>query len=1015
MVCIMGFVTITLAQTHQVSGVVISADDGQPVVGATVMVEGTNIGIATDIDGKFSLNVPITAKNLKVSYIGMDSKTVPFRLGQTLKIILQSNTRLLDEIVVTGYGNFKKSTFTGSAANMSTGKLENVPTLSVEDKIAGNIPGVTVGNTSGAPGAVNFIRIRGMGSINAGNDPLYVIDGTPVQSGNFSPFNGPNSGGYNEAGTNILSTLNSNDIESITVIKDAAAASLYGSRAANGVIVITTKGGQSGKTQVNLRSDWGFSNMAINWRPTLSGDDRRTLLTLGLKNYAMYNLKEDEATATQYAASNIDTYAAKPSAGWTNWRDLIFKTGSHQNYEVNVSGGTDKTKFYGSLSYAKQEGIVPLSGLERMTGNVNVSHSTDRFKIDVTSLVSSISQDMNNEGTSYTSPMMCAMWTCSPSIVPYNSDGSYATKFPLTNGKNPLLAWAYNYDRNKLFRSYSTLAVSYHIYDNLWIREKVAYDYTTATEDDLWDKRTGDGVSYNGLLQRQIITQKTLNTQTQLTYNKTIAEKHNVDALVGFETEDYNSAYNYLQGNDYPGYLYEIGNAGTKDASSGQSDYRLSSFLGRVNYNYSNKYYLGLSYRTDGSSRLARANRWGSFWSVSGSWRFMSESFMQSLSSVLTDGKIRASYGLNGTQPSDYYGYMNLYKYGENYNGTSGMGIIGVGNPSLKWEKNKALNLGIDLTFWNKLSVTLDYYNRKSSDLLMDKAISMIPGYYDTNYNAVALQNVGALRNTGIELTIQSNNIHKTDFDWTTTFNISHNKNKLLKLDGVENQTVDASSAYLIHKVGEPYYSYYLYESAGVDSQTGNELFYLNDGTSNARQTTTDLSKCKKIVAGHHDPKIEGGLTNFLRWKFIDLNMTFTYSFGGKAFDGATWQHDNGGQYTYKGAIPTYYKIDEMWQKPGDNAKLPKFQYGNTRLQSSRWLMPTRYVRLKNLVMGLTIPKNILAKAGISKARVYFGANNLLTFKSKDLFVDPEMSPSGLCIAAMPALRTYTFGIEIGF
>lgn len=953
-----------------------------------------------------------SAKTLQISYIGMQTANVAIK--PNVKVILKPDAQMIDEVVVTGYGNFKKSSFTGAASTVSTSKLQDIPSTSIEDKLAGNIPGVQISTSSGAPGATNYIRIRGMGSINAGNDPLIVIDGTPMVSGNVSMVSDATTGaGYNGAGTNILSTLNSNDIESMTVIKDAAAASLYGSRAANGVIVITTKSGRAGKTHIDFRSDWGFSNMAVNYRPTLDGESRRTLIYEGLKNYALdpsgggYTT---DADAVAYADGKIDKYAAKPANGWTDWKDLLFKTGSHQNYQIGVSGGSEKTQFYTSLSYTKQEGITPNTGLERMTGSANVSHQFNRFKVEVSSLFSSLNQALSNEGTSYDSPIMNYAFTQSPSQDPYDEEGEFQSCGIF--GVNPLKEYQHSSDHNHLIRSYNTMAFEWNIWDNLKLREKIAYDYTSSTEDVLWDKESNNGAP-TGVMQRFIQNLSTLNTQTQLSYIKSFG-RHNVDALIGFETEDYANKQNYTVGQDYPGELYEIGNAGTTSASSELYQYRLTSFLGRVNYNYADKYYLGASFRRDGSSRLARENRWGSFWSVSGSWRFMEEPFLEAIKNVLTDGKLRLSYGVNGTQPSDYYGYMSLYKYGEYYNGTSGMGIVGVGNDNLKWEKNKAFNIGLDLNFWNRLSLTFDYYTRKTSDLIMNRPISAVPGYYDSSLlTASMMQNVGSMKNSGFELSLQSTNFQTKDFTWSTTLNISHNSNEVLALSGTSDQII---SGPLIHKVGEPYYSYYMYEYAGVDSETGKEAYYINDGTENARKTTTNVSEAKQVIVGKHEPAVEGGLSNYMKWKFIDFNFTLTYSLGGEAYDYATWLHDNGGTYTYQGATPAYYKLEDMWKKPGDQAKLPKYEVGSgTSVLSSRWLMPTDYLRLKNLTIGFSVPQNFLNKAGISKARIYFSANNLLTWKSEDLYVDPETPVDGLCTFEMPALRTYTFGIEIGF
>lgn len=1020
--CLISAASWASAQVR-VTGTVVSAEDGQPVVGASVIVPGTKVGTVTDINGHYSLQVPEGHKNIRVSSIGMEAQTIQAK--DDAKVVLQANASALDEVVVTGYGNFKKSSFTGAAASMSTDKLSDVPSVSVEDKLAGNIPGVSMSTSSGQPGAVNNIVIRGMGSINAGNNPLIVIDGTPVQSGNVSGFNDPATGsGYNSAGTNLLATLNSNDIASMTVIKDAAAASLYGSRAANGVIVITTKSGQSGKTKVDFRSDWGFSNMAINYRPTLSGDARRALIYEGLKNYVLDgnyedkngNVISDAQTAKDFADASIDDYAGKPSSGWANWRKALLHTGSHQNYQASISGGNANTQFYASLAYTKQKGIVDDSGLERITGNANITHRFGAFKLDVTSLFTKMNQSSNMEGTSFASPIVNAVWIMTPSNPIYNEDGSLNTNkgtlSSLNNGLNPLYEYKHQSDINNLTRAYNTVALEWNIWDALKLREKIAYDYTNSTEDVLWDQYSNNGKAANGNMQRAINEYMTLNTQTQLSYIKTFG-KNNVDALLGFETEDWTQKNNYQSGTGYYGNLYEFINATTTSTQSWKYQSRMTSFLGRVNYNYDNIYYAGVSYRRDGSSRMSRENRWGNFWSVSGAWRFGGESFMEPIKHVLTDGKLRVSYGVNGTLPSDLYNYINKFTSGEFYNGMNGMGIVGVANKNLKWEQNKAWNIGLDLTFWNRLSLTADYYIRKTSDLIMNRPISYVPGFFDSStLSAEKAENVGSLKNSGIEITLQSTNIQTKDFTWTTSLNIAHNSNKVTALSG-QNEIIDGV---LIHRVGQPYYSYYLYEYAGVDPKTGLESYYINDGSENSRKTTTNVAEANKILVGKHDAAVEGGLTNFMKWKFIDFNFTLTYKLGGDSFDYATWLHDNGGYYTLAGNIPSYYKLSDMWQKEGDNAKLPKFQAGyGTRILSSRWLMPNDYLRVKNLTLGFSVPQNYIQKLGMSKARVYFSANNLLTWKSSKLYVDPETPIDGLATFETPAMRTYTFGVELSF
>jgi TonB-linked SusC/RagA family outer membrane protein len=678
-----------------------------------------------------------------------------------------------------------------------------------------------------------------------------------------------------------------------------------------------------------------------------------------------------------------------------------------------LNGGSDNTKFYSSLSYGKQDGIISDNGMERFTGNFNVTHTFGRFTLRAQSMFSKMKQHLANEGTSFDGAVANYAFFQSPSSTPYDvaADGTKT----LNDGcgmynVNPLYECQHSENVSDTRKMFSSFQLTYNIWDNLNFSEKITYDQNRIQEDDLWDKYSNNG-GPAGVMQRVMSNRDNVNTQSQLSYIKSFGA-HNVDALLGFETEDSKYAFNYLSGQDYPGEKYEFANAGTTSAESKKYESKLVSLLCRLNYNYNNRYYAGLSYRRDGSSRLAHDNRWGTFWSVSGSWRFSEENFFAPLKSVASDGKLRLSYGVNGTQPYDYYAYMNLYKYGQYYDGQSGMGIVGIGNSDLKWEKNHAFNLGLDLTFWNRLSFTFDWYTRKTKDLIYDMPISAVPGYYDKNYNTKVAQNIGSLKNTGFELTITSQNFQTKDFTWTTSLNMGHNSNKVVKLNG-ENQIVDGV---MVHKVGQPYYSYYMYEYAGVDPETGKELYFVNGNDANtARNTTTDVNKANKVIVGKHQASLEGGITNNITYKFIDFGCTITYSIGGDAVDYATWQESNGGSNLYNGAVPSYYNAAATWKKPGDIAALPKFQYGSSSIMSSRWLMPTDYLRVKNLTLGFSAPKNYIQHLGLSKARAYFSASNLLTWKSDDLRVDPEMRVDGLCRYQTPSMRTFTFGIELGF
>lgn len=999
-----------MAQTT-VKGIVVSKEDGQPVIGATVRVVGQEqTATVTDVDGAFSLTVPKGKYQLKFTYINMEELVAPAKDG--MRVAMQPNSLTLNEVIITGYGNFDRAKFTGSATTVSTARLSDVPAVSVEDKLQGAVAGLIFATNSGQPGAVTAIRVRGMGSVNAGNDPLIVINGTPMNDKDVS-------GGFtsSKAQTSPLALLNSNDIESVTVIKDAAAASLYGSRAANGVIVIKTKSGRSGRTNVSWRSDWGFSNLAIDYRPMLNGTARRNLLQEGLKNYALYDQGKTEEEAEAYAAANIDTYAAEPEGGYTDWKSLLFGTGSHQNYEVSVDGGNDNTRFYASASYLKQDGIVSTQGLERMTGSAHLTHTAGRFSLLLSTQFAKLRQNVSSEGSTYTSAVLNYAYFQSPSSSPYvyNEDGSRTLASTCGYGNtNPLYEQEHMSDANNIIRSLNTLQLSYNVWDNLRVSERLTYNYTNSRETQIWDQQSRNGAKYNGVLQRRIIERQQFNTQTEASYAKRFG-LHDIDALAAFETEDYRYTSDYVQGLDYKGNLFEVDNAGSTAAESSNKSYRMTSIVSRLNYNYALKYFFGASFRVDGSSRLARNNRWGCFWSLSGAWRFTDENFMNNLKKILTNGKIRVSYGVNGTQPSAYYDYIDSYKYGNSYNGSTGLAIVGVANPDLKWEKNYAFNLGLDLTFLDRYTLVFDYYTRTTKDLIFDMPVSYIPGYYDESaYTATTARNIGSLRNSGFELTLSSVNFKTSDLEWTTSVNIAHNSNKIKKLNGESTEIIDGR---LIHRVGESYYSYYLLEYAGVDSETGAELYYINgDDKATARQTTTKASEANRVIVGKHDPSVSGGITNFLRYKILDFGLTFTYSLGGKALDTASPHITNGGKALYGGAVPDYYDITKTWKGPGDTtATLPKFQYGSSGQWSSRWLMPTDYLRLKSLSLGISVPQEQLRRTPLERVRIYFAGSNLLTWKKKGLRVDPEMSEDGLCQFQTPAYRTFTFGVELGF
>lgn len=1003
------------AQSLSVSGKVLYADDGSPVIGATVHVKGTTHTAPSDLNGEYRIVIPDGAQKVLVfSFTGLKTKEVPISESGVYNVELETDALALEEIVVTGYGNFTRKDYTGSASTVSTSRAKDVPSVSVQSRLEGAVPGLQITSSSGQPGAVESVRIRGMGSINAGNDPLYVIDGVPVFTGNANNFT------YASAGNSILSTINPSDIENITVIKDAAAASLYGSRAANGVIIITTKRGKSGKTSFNAKASWGVSNMATDWRPVLSGEDTYNLGWLALYNMQYYNKNLSDAEARAYADSQIGKWYPKPWSGWTDWRDYLIKTGFSQQYEVSASGGNDKTIFFTSLSYSDMEGITLKSDYRRITGRVNVNHHSGRFTLEGGAMFSNTQQDVDAEGTSYSSPMMSIAIALSPSDYPYNEDGS----INITNGfpfagrpiANPLQSAEYNYNKSTVNRVMSNVSGKLDIIDGLAIKEQLSFDFISSNNRVWWDPRTGDGNTAKGVFQKYNINRSTLTSQTQLTYNKTFKGLHNVSALASFELEDYNFDLVNATGQNYPSYLLpEVSNAGTKSGGSYTQGSALMSIVLDFNYNYDSRFFGKVSYRRDGSSRLSKDNRWGNFWATSASWRISQEKWFRTggISKVINDLKIRASYGVNGTQPSGYYDYIGLYGYGYNYNGAPGSAEEQMPNPGLTWESNYATNIGLDISLFNKLNITFDWYQRTTENLILDKPISNTTGFGSVS------SNVGSLRNRGIEVDIKYTPLNNQDWSWTIGLNIGHNKNKVISLaDGQK----EIQNGRWVHRVGEPYYSFNLFEFAGVDPETGKEQYYTNTTDENGniidRTITTDATKVNKAIVGRWDPTISGGITNSLAWKGIDFNFTFTYSLGGKCVDNMAVNYSNGSSWAQDGiAIPSYYDINKMWKQPGDIAELPMYAYGGSgnEYTSTRFLMSTNYLRLKNMTLGYSLPKKWMTKCGFEKVRIYASANNLFTIKKKGMYLDPETPIGGSISFTTPQLRTISFGIELGF
>jgi len=997
-----------LQQKITVSGTVYSKSDGMPLPGASVVEKGTLNATSTDQSGQFNLTVAGERSVLVISFMGMKPAEVPVAGYQApLSVTLEEDNFNLEEVIVTGYGSLKKEAYAGSASIIKMDNLADVPVTNLGQLLQGSTAGVQFTNTSGQPGAATQIRIRGTGSFNASNDPLYVVDGVPIISGNVSTLG-------TKSGLDILATMNPSDIESISVIKDAAAASLYGSRAANGVVIITTRKGSAGNARINLKTEFGYSDFAVEYRPFMGGDERRATIYEGLLNEGKYYLGYDETASIAYADANIDRYAKVPWTGeWTDWKALLFRKGSYMNHEASVSGGTDKIKYFSSLGYTDQKGISVMGYLKRLSGRFNLSYeATKRLTVGANLLFTSLEQSTNTEGTAYLSPFYSVFNTVTPRDVPFNPDGSYAWDFPRNGtGRNPKAYADLNYQIEHITRAFNTLYAGYKILDNLEFRSTISYDFNMVKGDQFTHPLTSYPPNLGTIYKSYDDIKSTVWSNT-LQYVKTFARAHNFDALIAYETTDYSKDGIYGSKENLANWnMVELDNFSVSRYINGYlRGYRMISYISRFNYDFNKKYYAGFSFRRDGSSRLAPASRWGNFWSVSGAWKISEESFFSGLNHLFPEVKLRASYGINGTLPSGYYDYMGLSSYGADYNSQPGLVETQFFNNNLKWETNHNTNIGLDVNVKNIVRFSVEFYNRLTKDLLMNEPTSLTTGF-----NSI-LSNIGQMRNRGFEFELISTNISSKNFNWTTSFNISHNNNKILVLDGIQTSIISGTQ---IRMVGMPYHTFYLREFAGIDPADGMTWFYTNtvdvDGNY-VKEKTKDLNTANAIPLQSPYPKVLGGLVNNFKIYFVDLGFTFTYSLGGYSYDSAAGKLDKEGTTNGLDAnIPIYYR--DRWRKPGDKSIYGIYIAHNKwdladGYSNSRRIHSTDHLRLKNVSLGVTIPSKYTNYVKIDRARVFASASNIWTIAKWKMY-DPEVGSDGVMGWQTPPLKTVTFGIDL--
>ena len=980
-------ISLAVAQTS-ISGTVLTAEDDEPVIGASILVKGTNASTITDNDGKFSIKIPEGAgRTLVITYIGMERQEVFARNGMVVK--LTSSDQALDDVVVVGYQTIRKEAKTGSIATVKGDDLASIPETSVDKMLSGKMAGVSVSSTNGQPGSAATIRVRGTSSIGAGSDPLYVVDGIPVESGNTGALS--NS-------MNAIAMINASDIASVTVLKDAAAASIYGSRAANGVILITTKSGEAGKSKVTARARYGVT--------TLANDN-----DFGMANLQEYIQYQRDARIN--AGYDVDNPASEyyfplslAAKGGTNWMKELTRNGSLQEYELIASGGTGKTTYYTSMSYNKTEGIVPTVGFEKMQVRANLDTELNKWLKVGTRInagymkVSDVQNSLLGDSDLAPSNPFYSGMALAPTMPAYNEDGSYNFDLPFVFNINPLAAIKGSDKYDKQYKFNGTAYLEWKPIKQLTFRtnNSVEYAYTNSRQ---FSPSFINKTSFGASLNTADVQYRLLTTSNTVTYDDLFNDVHSLNIMLGQEANTYeyshNQAISYHVNEQRP--YHSVGvSVEDQTAYDGLTQTAMVSFFGVAEYSYDGRYYIKGSLRTDGSSKFGPDRRWGTFWAASASWNIHNEAFMQDIKNVLNVLKLRYSYGVNGNDNIAAYAHYGLYS-DIVYNGITGQLPSQLQNRKLTWETNKTHNIGVDFRLFDRLSGSIDWYTRRTEDMLI---ASPLP--YTTGFSSQA-QNVGQIRNSGIEVQLDADIFNTNDFKWTAGVNFAANRSKVLALAPGQ----DFIGTSLRYVVGEQLYTYWLYDYAGVNPQNGNALWRNEEGL-----LTENSQEARRINAGSPEPLWTGGFNTELSWKGLSLGIQLEARYGNKVLnqDRSLFESDGyyGDQNIWKGAM-------NYWKQPGDMNVLPKPVYNNSSNSmqtSTRYLEDGSYLRIKDITLAYNLPSKWTKKALMSGVRIYASALNLYTFHNMNYW-DPEHGTTGATVISYPMTRSMIVGVDITF
>ena len=1057
--CLVSVGTV-FAQSRTVTGKVMSTEDGEPVIGASIRVEGTTVGTVTNFDGDFTLSVPADAKTLTISYIGMVTVTLPIQ--DNMVVNMNSDTQNLDEVIVVAYGTARRSSFTGSASSVSSKDFETRPITTVSSALEGGASGVQVTSSLGQPGESPLVRIRGFGSVNASNAPLFVVDGA-VYNGN-------------------ISEINPSDVESITVLKDAASTSLYGSSAGNGVILITTKKGSSSREGLSLQISQGWSNPAYKDYSRLNAFDYYPMQWEMLKNSLVSSNIEAGEAARRASNEIVGTLKYNPFLGindsdvvgidgrlnpnatqlkWADdldWEDAAYRTGHRQEYVVGWNGKNDNSDTYASIGYLNDKGYMIKTDFERYSARLNYNTNPSKYvkaglNIGATRTMSNYSNSDSDNSSSY-SNMTRFIRNMAPIYPVHKHDlvtGAY-----LDSDGNPTTdpsRYVYDYDGGRMSdtgrdaiaeaelnnRTHTFTNLTSRTYFTLTPIEGLNITANYAIENREGRRKVyenpyvGDGTAGPGRLGLRSTRFSTETFNQIVSYAKTL-DKHNFDVMVGHESYDYKYEYFYsMKTQEIAAGMHDLDNfVNISSVSSYTDTYRKEGYLSRLNYDYVNKYYLSASYRRDGSSRFAKENRWGDFFSVGASWRMSEEEFFHDYS-WLNNLKLRGSWGQTGNDAildadnyASYYPSQTLYSLGINNQNDAGAYFSNLSNRDLIWETQISSDIALEFGLFNKIRGSIEFFNKSSKDLLFNVSLP-----YSSGVASIA-RNIGKVRNRGVEFDFNYLVYNNKDWRVSLDLNLTHIKNKITSLpeENRENGIISGSKKYM---EGYSMYEFWLRQWHGVNPDNGQGLFILDeshinsDGSYSSASASSVVERDGKILTNNHNyakydhsgsavPSVYGGFNWNVGYKAFDFSAIFSYSLGAKLLD---LNYQSLMSLTNYGTS-AHSDVSKAWRNPGDVTDVPQSNANATHATSvgqsysTRWLVNGNYLNLRSLNLSYTFPKSLANKMTMESVRANISAENIFMIKARQ-GLNPQANYSGITYNEYLPARNITLGLNITF